>query len=62
MAPTAPRGARRQTLLGLAFASPFLIGAAVFIVWPVLASAVYSFTDFNLFQPPRGSGWTTTPR
>ncbi len=37
MAPTAPRGARRQTLLGLAFASPFLIGAAVFIVWPVVA-------------------------
>ncbi len=56
MAPTAPRGARRQTLLGLAFASPFLIGAAVFIVWPVLASAVYSFTDFNLFQPPSWVG------
>ena len=56
MAPTAPRGARRQTLLGLAFASPFLIGAAVFIVWPVVASAVYSFTDFNLFQPPSWVG------
>lgn len=56
MAPTAPRGARRQTLLGLAFASPFLIGAAVFIVWPVLASAVYSFTDFNLFQSPSWVG------
>lgn len=56
MAPTAPRGTRRQTLLGLAFASPFLIGAAVFIVWPVLASAVYSFTDFNLFQPPSWVG------
>jgi len=56
MAATAPRGARRQTLRGLAFASPFLIGAAVFIVWPVLASAVYSFTDFNLFQPPSWVG------
>lgn len=53
---TAKRGARRQTLLGLAFASPFIIGAAVFIVWPVIASAGYSFTDFNLFQAPSWVG------
>lgn len=46
------RAARRQTLLGLAFASPFLIGGSVFIAYPVLASAFYSFTDFNLFQEP----------
>lgn len=50
------RTARRQTLLGLAFASPFIIGAAVFIAWPVLASAIYSFTDFNLFQTPTWVG------
>ncbi len=50
------RTARRQTLLGLAFASPFIVGAAVFIVWPVLASAIYSFTDFNLFQTPTWVG------
>lgn len=53
---TARRGARRQTLKGLAFASPFIIGAAVFIVWPVLASAGYSFTNFNLFQAPQWVG------
>lgn len=46
------RGGRRQTLWGLAFASPFLVGAAVFIVYPIGASAWYSFTDFNLFQSP----------
>lgn len=46
------RRARRQTLRGLAFASPFIIGAIVFIIYPVLASAWYSFTDFNLFQAP----------
>jgi multiple sugar transport system permease protein len=46
------RSARRRTLLGLAFASPFLIGAVVFIAYPVLASAWYSFTDFDLFQSP----------
>jgi len=47
---------RRQALTGLAFAAPFIIGAAVFIVYPVAASAFYSFTDFNLFQPPQWVG------
>jgi len=47
---------RRQSLRGLAFASPFLVGFAIFIAWPVAASARYSFTDFNLFQPPHFVG------
>ena len=47
---------RRQSLRGLAFASPFLIGFVIFIAWPVAASAWYSFTDFNLFQPPHFVG------
>jgi multiple sugar transport system permease protein len=47
---------RRQALVGLAFAAPFVIGATVFIVYPVGASAFYSFTDFNLFQTPQFVG------
>jgi multiple sugar transport system permease protein len=47
---------RRQLLCGLAFAAPWLIGFAVFIAWPVIASAVYSFTNFDLFQSPRFIG------
>lgn len=47
---------RRQALTGLAFASPFLIGFAVFIAYPVAASGYYSFTDLNLFQPPHWVG------
>jgi multiple sugar transport system permease protein len=47
---------RRQSLRGLAFASPYLVGFAIFIAWPVAASAWYSLTDFNLFQPPRFVG------
>lgn len=43
---------RRQTLAGLAFAAPFLIGFTVFIGYPILASARYSLTEFNLFQDP----------
>lgn len=55
---TARRGRRggRATLLGLAFASPFIVGLAVFIAFPVIASAWYSFTDFNLFQAPNFVG------
>jgi multiple sugar transport system permease protein len=49
-------GARRQSLRGLAFASPWVVGFAVFIAWPVAASAWYSLTDFNLFQPPHFVG------
>src|SRR5580693_3996195 len=47
---------RRQLLWGLAFAAPWLIGFAVFIAWPVIASAIYSFTNFDLFQSPRFIG------
>lgn len=47
---------RRQTRLGLAFAAPFLIGFVVFIAYPIVASAFYSFTDFNLFQAPEWVG------
>lgn len=42
--------------MGLAFSSPFLIGLVVFTLYPTGASAYYSFTDFNLFQPPRWVG------
>jgi multiple sugar transport system permease protein len=47
---------RRQALTGLAFASPFLLGFAIFIAYPVAASGFYSFTDFNLFQAPEFVG------
>lgn len=40
----------------MAFASPFLIGFAVFYAYPIAASAFYSFTDFNLFQSPNWVG------
>lgn len=47
---------RRQTRKGLAFASPFVIGFAVLFAFPIVASAYYSFTDFNLFQSPNWVG------
>ncbi len=43
---------RREALIGLAFASPFLIGIVVFTAGPIIASAYYSLTNFNIFQSP----------
>ncbi|MEU7892454.1 sugar ABC transporter permease [Nonomuraea sp. NPDC049152] len=51
-----PSDKRRRLLLGLAFASPWLLGFALLIGGPILASAVYSLTDFNLFQEPNFVG------
>jgi multiple sugar transport system permease protein len=50
-------GSRRNLWLGLAFASPFIVGFLVFFAYPIAASAYYSFTDFNLFQPPKWVGF-----
>jgi multiple sugar transport system permease protein len=43
--------ARRETLTGLLFLSPWLIGLVVFTALPIIASLVLSFTDFNLLHP-----------
>jgi multiple sugar transport system permease protein len=47
---------RRGSLLGPAFASPWLVGFLVFTAGPIIASAYYSFTDFNIFQAPTWVG------
>jgi multiple sugar transport system permease protein len=38
--------------LGLAFISPAIIGFLAFTVYPVLMSLYYSFTDYDILQPP----------
>jgi multiple sugar transport system permease protein len=43
--------ARRETLMGLAFLSPWFIGLVVFTALPMIASLVLSFTNFNLLHP-----------
>jgi len=42
---------RRETLWGLVFVSPWIIGFLLFTVGPLIASLVLSFTDFNLVRP-----------
>jgi len=47
------RTEKRRVWLGLAFASPWIVGFLVFTAYPMFASAYYSFTFFNL-MPRQG--------
>jgi oligogalacturonide transport system permease protein len=42
---------------GLLFITPWLIGFLVFQLYPLLASLVYSFTDFSILKKPVFIGW-----
>ncbi|MCB0160823.1 MAG: sugar ABC transporter permease [Caldilineaceae bacterium] len=46
------RSQRRSLLVGLAFISPAIVGMIAFAAWPIMQSMYYSFTDFNVLQPP----------
>ncbi len=46
----------RNTLNGLIFASPWLLGLSLFWIYPILTSVYYSFTEFNAIQTPRWVG------
>ena len=52
----ASRQERRFFWLGLLFVSPWLIGFLLFQLYPILSALYYSFTDFNIFQPPEFVG------
>jgi multiple sugar transport system permease protein len=47
-----PTGEQRRSRFGLAFVSPWLIGLAVFTVYPVAASLYYSFCDYDVLSKP----------
>ena len=47
---------RHQTLTGLAFLSPWLLGFLAFTLYPILATFYYSFTDYSLFGTPNWVG------
>jgi multiple sugar transport system permease protein len=50
------RQTRRNLLLGLAFTSPWIIGFLVFVVFPIVASLYFSFTDYDVIRTPRFVG------
>jgi multiple sugar transport system permease protein len=47
---------RRNLRNGLLFASPWLIGFAVFVAYPIVASLYYSFCSYDAIRPPRWVG------
>jgi multiple sugar transport system permease protein len=42
----------RSLAVGLAFIAPAIIGFVAFTLWPILQSLYYSFTDYDVLQPP----------
>jgi multiple sugar transport system permease protein len=48
----------RNTINGVLFALPWLIGLLVFWIYPTIASAYYSFTKFNAVQSPEWIGFS----
>ena len=46
----------RSLLKGLAFISPWLVGFAGFVLYPIAASAYYSLTRYDVLRPPRFIG------
>jgi len=54
-------GARPRVLFGrlgfgLSFASPWLIGLSVFVLYPIAASIVYAFCDYSVLSAPKWVG------
>ena len=48
--------ARSETLAGLAFISPWLVGFLIFTAGPMLASLWLSFTEYDVLNPPEWIG------
>jgi multiple sugar transport system permease protein len=44
-------------MAGFLFILPWLIGLIVFQIYPILASVYFSFTNYNIIQPPTWVGW-----
>src|SRR5579859_4010731 len=45
--------ARRNLIAGIIFASPWIVGFCLFTLYPLVSSLYYSFTNYDILQPPR---------
>jgi multiple sugar transport system permease protein len=51
------KGLRRdETIAGILFVLPWILGLILFAAGPVIASFFFSFTDWNLLSPPKWIG------
>ena len=48
--------ARREALAGYAFIIPWILGFLIFTIGPMLASLYFSFTKYNIIDPPQWVG------
>jgi multiple sugar transport system permease protein len=48
---------RRELLFGLLFVSPWLLGFALFTLYPMASSLYYSFTSYHITAAPQWIGW-----
>jgi multiple sugar transport system permease protein len=53
---------RRELVKGLLFISPAIVGFLAFTVYPIVQSLYYSFTDYNVLQPPLWTGFENYTR
>jgi multiple sugar transport system permease protein len=47
---------RRESLWGYLFISPWIIGFLLLTVGPMIASLIFSFSDYNIISPPTNFG------
>lgn len=47
---------RREAVAGLLFTAPWIVSLLLFTAYPVLASGYFSFTEYNVIQPPEWTG------
>ena len=47
---------RRDARIGVLFAAPWILGFGVLLVYPLVASFLYSFTNFSVLRPPQWIG------
>jgi len=47
---------QRKALQGYLYISPFLLGFLIFVLGPAVASAYFSFTEYQILSPPRLAG------
>ncbi|HET9222273.1 MAG TPA: sugar ABC transporter permease [Roseiflexaceae bacterium] len=49
-------GVKREAATGFALIMPWLLGFLIWTAYPIVASLYYSFTNYNVFQPPQWVG------
>jgi multiple sugar transport system permease protein len=46
----------RRDAVGWLFATPWILGFAIFLAYPLIASLFYSFTSYSILRPPKWVG------